>query len=78
VVRPETIAVGATAPESHDGRIEARIEEIMFSGAVQQIVGHLPDGRRITAHQSAALPAPERGANAIFSWPSQSVWLVDA
>ncbi|MDQ0348290.1 ABC transporter ATP-binding protein [Ancylobacter vacuolatus] len=78
VVRPETIAVGATAPESHDGRVEAQVEEIMFSGAVQQIVGRLPDGRRITAHQSAALPAPERGTTAVFSWPSQSVWLVDA
>ena len=78
VVRPETVAVGAAAPEAHDCRIEARVEEIMFSGAVQQIVGRLPDGRTVSAHQGAALPTPERGANAVFSWPSQSVWLVDA
>ncbi|MFK8254193.1 ABC transporter ATP-binding protein [Ancylobacter terrae] len=78
VVRPETIAVGAAAPDGHDCRLTAYVDEVMFSGAAQQIVGHLPDGRRITAHQSAALPAPERGADAVFSWPSQSVWLVDA
>lgn len=77
VVRPETIAVGAVAPAHHDCRVEARVDEIMFSGAVQQITGHLPDGTRLTAHQSAALPAPERGAAAIFSWPGQLVWLVD-
>ncbi len=78
VVRPETVAVGPQVPAGHECRIEAQVEEIMFSGAVQQIVGRLPDGRRIAAHQSAALPAPERGARAIFSWPGQSVWLVDA
>ena len=78
VVRPETIVVGADAPEGHDCRIEATVDEIMFSGAMQQIVGHLADGRRIAAHQSAALPVPERGRPAVFSWPGQSVWLVDA
>ncbi|SNB71166.1 spermidine/putrescine transport system ATP-binding protein [Arboricoccus pini] len=77
VIRPETVAAGETPPPDHDCRIEAEVEEIMFSGALLQIVGRLSNGRSIRAHQSAALPAPERGHKTGFSWSSRSAWVVD-
>ncbi len=78
VVRPETVTVGSVPAGSSDFHLDAVVEELLFSGAITQIVGRLPDGRRLVAHQSAALDPPERGRPATFSWPTQAVWLVDA
>jgi len=78
-VRPETVSAlspGARAPDT-DARVEAVVTEVLFSGAVQQIVGNLADGSTVVAHQPASQTVPQRGSTATFHWDGSHCWLVD-
>ena len=73
VVRPEVMSVG----QSMNGcSIIAEVEEVLFSGAVQQVIGRLADGSRIVAHQNALLASPSRGARVPFTWDATATWIV--
>ncbi|AYD04785.1 ABC transporter ATP-binding protein [Neorhizobium sp. NCHU2750] len=80
VVRPEMVSVAASATttdgESGSASVEAVVSEVLFSGAVQQIVGQLPDGSSFTAHEPALKPPPERGSRVSFHWDGSLSWLV--
>ncbi|QRM57682.1 ABC transporter ATP-binding protein [Sinorhizobium sp. BG8] len=76
VVRPEIVST-APAPAAGSCRLEAEVTEVLFSGAVQQIVGRLPDGATIVAHEPALGEPPVRGTRVTFSWDGSRSWLVD-
>lgn len=73
VVRPEAMRAGAAPDHCH---IVAEVEETLFSGAVQQIIGRMADGGRIVAHQNALLEPPARGTRIPFSWDAAATWIV--
>lgn len=75
VVRPEILSTSGTG--GNEIGIEAVVTEVLFSGAVQQIVGRLPDGKILVAHESALRPSLNRGQTVTFSWDKTLSWLVD-
>ncbi len=77
-IRPEVISVNAHPPANGDCFVEVMVEEVLFSGAMQHAVGRLADGTQIVSHQSALLPAPERGRKAFFCWTPDTSWVVEA
>jgi ABC-type Fe3+/spermidine/putrescine transport system ATPase subunit len=76
VVRPETVTTSAQGGQVQSAAIEAVVTEVLFSGAVQQIVGRLADGSTFVAHEQALKPPPERGSTVIFHWDGSLSWLV--
>ncbi|NGO65911.1 ABC transporter ATP-binding protein [Rhizobium daejeonense] len=76
VVRPETVSTSPSEGIANGPAIEATITEVLFSGAVQQVVGRFDDGSTIVAHEQALKPPPDRGSKAIFSWDGSLSWLV--
>lgn len=72
VVRPEAMRAGMTG----DCHVMAEVEETLFSGAVQQVIGRMADGSRIVAHQNALLAPPARGARIPFAWDAAATWAV--
>lgn len=76
VVRPETVASVPVGSPVKDAAIEGTVEEVLFSGAVQQVVARLSDGSTFVAHEQALKPPPERGSKVIFHWDSALSWLV--
>jgi ABC-type Fe3+/spermidine/putrescine transport system ATPase subunit len=76
VVRPETVVTAPLRDGLTGPFVEATVVEILFSGAVQQIVGRLYDDGTIVAHEQALKPPPERGSLVAFSWDGTSSWLV--
>ncbi len=76
VVRPELVSTAALDRGAGSASIEATVSEVLFSGAVQQIVGTLPDGSSFVAHEQAITPPPERGSRVRFVWDGSLSWLV--
>jgi len=76
VVRPEMISTAAPGGEIKSACVEVIVSEVLFSGAVQQIVGQLPDGSHFIAHEQAVKPPPERGSRVSFYWDGSLSWLV--
>jgi ABC-type Fe3+/spermidine/putrescine transport system ATPase subunit len=76
VVRPETVSTAPFDGVVAGAGIEATITEVLFSGAVQQVVGRLGDGSVIVAHEQALKPPPDRGSKVTFSWDGSLSWLV--
>ena len=76
VVRPELVSTTALDGGAGSASIEATVSEVLFSGAVQQIVGKLPDGSSFVAHEQAITRPPERGSRVRFVWDGSLSWLV--
>ncbi|WP_312413034.1 ABC transporter ATP-binding protein [Shinella sp.] len=76
VVRPECVATSPLSSEAPGPAVEAVVTEVLFSGAVQQIVGRLADGSLFVAHEQGLKPPPERGSTVLFHWDGSLSWLV--
>lgn len=69
-VRPEAVVVGSGAG------LRARVEEVLYSGAVRRVVGRTDAGTRVTSLQATSEPAPERGAVVAFAWAPSASWII--